>query len=183
MFNAALVSWNPGTGAKLATLFSPGGFSLPDIETNDRGELYVCDNKFDAPGVFVMSRSTDAMLAGPLDTGLPPVQVTFDAATDHVAQVREGEASVALSMPRPNPARGEVGLDVVLDHPARVRAEVFDPAGRRVARIADESRGNGVSALRWDLRDASGRRVGVGLYFVRVSIGEKNWARRLIVVN
>src|SRR5262249_48175485 len=45
-FNSSLVAWNPTAGTIIGPVYSPGGFSLPDCERNDRGELYVCDNHF-----------------------------------------------------------------------------------------------------------------------------------------
>ena len=45
-----------------------------------------------------------------------------------------------------------------------VQVEVFDLAGRRLARVGGRAR----EALRWDGRDASGRRVSSGMYFYRV---------------
>ena len=86
-FNATLVSWNPATGTKTATLFSPGGFGIADMALNDRGELYVCDNSFALPGVRVFSATTDLQVAGPLGTGLPPYQVMFDGLTGDVLDV------------------------------------------------------------------------------------------------
>jgi hypothetical protein len=76
-FNTALVAWNPTTGAAIGTVHAPGGFSLPDCELNDRGELYVCDNRFTAPGLRVFRAGADTLIAGPLDTGLPPAQIAF----------------------------------------------------------------------------------------------------------
>ena len=76
-FNASVVAWSATTGLALGTVFAPGGFSLPDCEVNDRGELYVCDNLFTAPGVRVYRTGVDTLLAGPLDTGLPPNQIAF----------------------------------------------------------------------------------------------------------
>lgn len=77
-FDASVVAWSATTGAKLGTVYAPGGFSLPDCEVNDRGELYVCDNRFTSPGVRVFRASADTLLAGPLDTGLPPSQIAFE---------------------------------------------------------------------------------------------------------
>ena len=76
-FNASLVAWNPTTGALIGPVYAPGGFSIPDCEVNARGELYVCDNRFAAPGVLVFRAGADTLLAGPLDTGLPPSQIAF----------------------------------------------------------------------------------------------------------
>jgi DNA-binding beta-propeller fold protein YncE len=78
-FNASVVAWSATTGALVGSgpVYAPGGFSLPDIAVNDRGELYVCDNTFTAPGVRVFRTGADTPLAGPLDTGLPPSQIAF----------------------------------------------------------------------------------------------------------
>lgn len=75
--NASVVAWSATTSAVLDTVYAPGGFSLPDCEVNDRGELYVADNRFTAPGVRVFRTGADTLLAGPLDTGLPPSQIAF----------------------------------------------------------------------------------------------------------
>ena len=71
-FNAVLESWNPTSGAAIATVHSPGGFSIPDAELDDRDELYVCDNSFTSPGIWVFDAGPDAPIIGPIDTGLPP---------------------------------------------------------------------------------------------------------------
>jgi hypothetical protein len=76
-FNASVVAWSATTGALLGPVYAPGGFSLPDCEVNARGELYVCDNRFAAPGVRVFRAGADTLLAGPLNTGLPPSQIAF----------------------------------------------------------------------------------------------------------
>jgi DNA-binding beta-propeller fold protein YncE len=76
-FNASVVSWSATTGAMLAPVYAPGGFSLPDCEVDARGELYVCDNRFTAAGVRVFRTGVDTLIAGPLDTGLPPSQIAF----------------------------------------------------------------------------------------------------------
>ena len=69
----------------LDTLYSPGGFDVPDCALNDRQELYVCDSRFASPGLHVFSTVSDLHVAGPLDSGLPPYQVIFDQAGDAVA--------------------------------------------------------------------------------------------------
>lgn len=76
-FNNRLVGWNPTTGAVIDTVYSPGGPNLPDCEVNALGELYVCDNRVTAPGVWVYRTGADTLLAGPLNTGLPPNQIAF----------------------------------------------------------------------------------------------------------
>ncbi len=76
-FNNLLMSWNPSTGAAIDTVYAPGGFGLPDCEVNSVGELYVCDNRMTSPGVRIYRTVADTLLAGPLNTGLPPYQIAF----------------------------------------------------------------------------------------------------------
>jgi hypothetical protein len=185
-----LVSWNPTTGAKLATLFTAnGGFSLPDMERNDRGELYVCKNPSppsgsDLPGMLVFSTVSDALVAGPLDTGLPPVVVTFDHVSDQVTAAPEPRAWVAsrLSAPWPNPAREATRLAFQLERPERVELAVFDVGGRCLRTLASGARPAGAYAVTWDLTDRAGHRVPAGSYFVRYTAGPATASRPVTVV-
>jgi glucose/arabinose dehydrogenase len=68
----------------------------------------------------------------------------------------------------PNPARGQVELGFDLPSAGRVRIGVYDLSGRRIATLADEWRGAGRHALRWNGRDGSGRPAQAGVYLVRL---------------
>ncbi len=68
----------------------------------------------------------------------------------------------------PNPARVEQGVSFRLGSAdARSRLIVFDATGRRVQTIETGSAG----LARWNGRDASGKRVPPGVYFVRADGG------------
>ena len=184
-YNASLVSFNPSTGAKIATVRAPGGFSLPDCAVNDRDELWVADNGITTAGLYVYRAGTDALLAGPLDTGLPPNQITFDAQRNEVADApRPAAGALELAAPWPNPARGDVALDLRLPSAAAVRLEAFDLAGRRVATIASGTRPAGEWRVRWtpERAGADGRRLAPGVYLVRVRIGSLAATRRIVLI-
>ncbi len=187
-FDAHLVSWSATSQTRLAYLFSPGGFTLPDLEINDRNELYVLNRQIATPGVYVFSTTNDAVLAGPLDTGLPPYQVIFDRSTDVLAVAEPLGTSppiVRLSAPRPNPARHSARIGLSLLRQGRVRVEIFDPSGRRVRTLVHDARGPGDSELRWDLLNDRGERVTPGLYLVRAAVGdfyEKSFVQRVAVL-
>jgi DNA-binding beta-propeller fold protein YncE len=190
----SLVTWNPTTGTKIATVFTAnGGFSLPDMEMNDRGELWVAKNpspatSTDLPGLLVFSVASDALLAGPLDTGLPPICVTFDHATDEVTGVDSSPlagpvgSGLALRAPWPNPARGPVRLALSLAHDSDAEVVVVDPAGRRVREIVSGAIAAGEHALSWDLADERGRPVAAGVYLVRARVGMTTMTRRITVL-
>ncbi len=181
-FNTLLVSWSAVTGLKLGTVFAPGGFSLSDCALNDRAELWVCDSDLFAPGLYVFRAGTDAALAGPLDTGLPPYQITFDAASEQVLGVEAGERAFAFSAPWPNPARVATALALDLPRAARIEVEAFDLGGRRVRAIAARDFAAGHALLTWDLRDDAGRAAPAGVYLVRARVGDAAFVRRVVVM-
>ncbi len=181
-YNTSLVSWSAITGQKIATIFAPGGFSLSDCKVDDRGELYVCDSDLLTPGLYVFHVPDDAKIAGPLDCGLPPYQVTFDATSDEVLAVGEETVGASLSSPWPDPARSALLVRLTLKHPGKVEVEALDLAGRRVRVIAAGELPAGGTTLAWDLEDADGRPVPAGLYVVRARTPEAALTRRVAVV-
>jgi hypothetical protein len=180
-FNTVLVSWNPATGLRLAPIFSPGGYSLPDMNADGTGRLWVCNNSFGGPGLHVFDMGTDLPARPPLALALPPVSVLFGAPLPPAA-APAAPVALALTAPRPNPARGPVQLSLALPEAAVVRADVLDVAGRRVGTIASGAHGAGVHELRWDLRDLAGAPVAPGVYRVRVRSGVGEATRRVLVV-
>ena len=183
-YNTLLVSWSAITGLKIATVYAPGGFSLNDCELNDRGELYVCNSDLLSPGVglHVFRVPDDTHIAGPLDCGLPPYQVTFDATSEQVLAVEEGPARASLSNPWPNPARASLSVRLALPSAGAVEVDALDLAGRRVRTLAAGDRPAGSTTCTWDLRDASGRPVPAGLYLVRARTQLGTFTRRAAIV-
>ncbi len=73
-----LMSFNPTTGAKLATVFVGGPFTLVDVRFNSLGQAYLCDTTFTKPGIRIFDGTTDLPVnSDPIDTGLPPYKVVF----------------------------------------------------------------------------------------------------------
>jgi len=68
----------------------------------------------------------------------------------------------------PNPFNPRTAVSFALAAPGRVRAEIYDIAGRRVSILADGVMGAGDHVLTWQGRDDGGRDVPSGVYFVRV---------------
>jgi hypothetical protein len=80
-FANALVTFNPSTGQKLATVFGPLNVFMSHFAINSRNELYlaVTDTTAPTPGVRIFDTVQDMELTtGPLSVGqLPPVYVVF----------------------------------------------------------------------------------------------------------
>jgi len=78
------------------------------------------------------------------------------------------DAEAALVLSRPNPFSGATSLTFLLARGGRVRAAVYDAAGRLVRVLADRRAPAGALSLRWDGRAEDGRSAASGVYFLRI---------------
>ena len=78
----------------------------------------------------------------------------------------------ALGAISPNPLRGHGTIGYSLAKAARVRIEVIDVAGRRVASLDGGDQPAGPGALSWDGRGERGARLDAGVYFARLFVDE-----------
>jgi photosystem II stability/assembly factor-like uncharacterized protein len=87
-------------------------------------------------------------------------------------------ARVALTN-YPNPFNPLTTFAFALPREARVRLEIFDVRGERVALLLDEMRPAGAHEVRWDGRDDRRRDMPSGLYFARLAAGDQVTSRKL----
>jgi 3-phytase len=71
----------------------------------------------------------------------------------------------------PNPFRPHAALQYRLATAATVEVSIYDLRGTRVARLTDGRQPAGQHTLAWDGRDAAGRPLPSGVYFVRLRLG------------
>ena len=91
------------------------------------------------------------------------------------------ERGVALAPPRPNPSAGAVRLAFTAPGRNAVSIHVFDVAGRLVRELHGAPGTDGEGCVVWDGADASGNRVGAGVYFATV-VGESPTAAAKLVI-
>ncbi|RKZ17325.1 hypothetical protein DRQ53_03905, partial [bacterium] len=70
----------------------------------------------------------------------------------------------------PNPFNPRTEIRLELGQDASARIDVYDLAGRHIANLADRSYGAGEHSVIWEGKDATGRAVSSGVYFVMVDI-------------
>ncbi len=110
--------------------------------------------------------------------------MTLSPATATVTAVGDGDrpARWPVRGPYPSPTASSSTLSFSLARPARVAIEILDIAGRRV-RVHDLGRRDaGEVSFRLEARDATGRTLPSGVYFVRVRAGAFETARKWVVV-
>jgi Zn-dependent metalloprotease len=94
---------------------------------------------------------------------------------------RLDRAFLALAPAVPNPAPGSMRIAFEVRAPQRVSLAVYNVAGERVRALLSASVPPGTVAADWDGRDDTGRRVGSGVYILRLE-GERAAASRKVTV-
>lgn len=163
-----VVSVQPAGLAAPWFLMGPDGFWLQG--TGDRALPGV------APGVYTLAwaphegwrtpEPSTAMLAAA--TGQT---ITFEGVYHSPAAVGGVAGLLQLRPARPNPFNPRTTIAFELPEAARVRLEVFDLAGRRVATLLEADLPAGANEATWDGTDARGAAAPSGSYIARLSWG------------
>lgn len=82
----------------------------------------------------------------------------------------------------PNPFTGTTTLALALPEPAPVTLAVYDVAGRLVRRLDHGVLAAGTHVIRWDGRDGDGLAAGSGVYFLRVTAGDRVRDRKAVLL-
>lgn len=86
----------------------------------------------------------------------------------------------------PNPLHRSGTLPLEVAEPGRLRLDIVDASGRLLRTLLDDAVDAGTVAPAWDGRDARGRRLAAGLYFVRARFdgvgGTSTAARKIALV-
>ena len=149
-----------GTGSELTWFGVPPGAGRRMGIDRDR-DTFLDQDEVDA--------GSDA--GNPLST---PANVAVEGGTDGAAALR-----IALAGGFPNPFGNLVAggasttIRFTLPSAAKATLEVCDARGRRVRTLLDGMQEAGDHGAQWDGRDASGRPVGAGLYFYRLTALEQ----------
>ena len=166
-----------------------GGF-IPQLAV-DGGRLIVADRGSwddpDAAGLKLYDAAAGAFLAGPVNTGLPPMHVVVlsDAAPTAVAEIAGSgrPRGFALEAGWPNPFNASVHIPISVDHSnAPVELTVRDLLGRTVRTLAYGPVAAGRHVFRWDGRDDGGEAVGNGAYLVHLRAGDRRAAGKVMLL-
>jgi len=81
----------------------------------------------------------------------------------------------------PNPSGGRTSIRYGLPRPVTVKLSVYSVAGALVRTVAAGDQNPGWYATAWDGNDLRGRKVGTGVYLVRLEAGSFTSTRKLVV--
>jgi len=145
----------------------------------------VCTSTGNQIHVQVVSDAAGGAIATWLDTrngntDIYTQRITAGAGAVDVGPIAAASRSIEVY---PNPVRADLTIRFGLAVARSVTAQVLSVDGRLVQTLADgRSFPAGDGELRWDLRDSAGKRVPIGVYFVRVEAGAESGTRRILVV-
>jgi hypothetical protein len=82
----------------------------------------------------------------------------------------------------PNPSNPKVGLSFTLARTERLRLEIMDVRGRRLATLAQGNWPAGPYRIEWDGKDGLGRALPSGIYLARLQAGRAMAAEKLVLI-
>lgn len=163
-FRTQLVRFNPSTGSIDQVALSSSGFDLSDLEMSYDERLFVGDRNPANPGIRVYNPNDGSLIAGPLDTGLPPFDFTL------LDEVPVGAPPARLQSQlqvRPNPFNPRVEIWLAQpDPPGSGELQIVDLRGRVVRRLAAQRDRESLRWI-WDGLSDAGVPVASGAYFAR----------------
>jgi hypothetical protein len=88
----------------------------------------------------------------------------------------------ALGQNAPNPVAGVTQVRYVVARPADVSIKVYNARGQLVRTLVDGRLEPGSYSAHWDARTMSGERASSGVYFYKMTAGDFNATRKMLVV-
>lgn len=82
----------------------------------------------------------------------------------------------------PNPFNPSTRLDFEIAKSGPVRLRIYDPAGRLVVTLVNETLSAGRHHAVWDGRDSAGRMAAAGIYLYRLETGDFSTTRRMTLI-
>ena len=91
-------------------------------------------------------------------------------------------ADLSLSQNYPNPFNPETYIDFTLPSEQAVSLKIYNIKGQVVSSLVDRRIAAGIHTVRWDGKNDSGERVSSGVYFYRLTAGEKSFVKKMVLL-
>ncbi len=101
--------------------------------------------------------------------------------TSFETTVTTPRAQFALEQNHPNPFNPVTRIDFSLARAEQVTVALYDVSGRLVRTLVDRRLGAGVHSTEWDGRDKGGNAVAGGVYFYRLTAGNRTLTRKAVL--
>ena len=88
----------------------------------------------------------------------------------------------ALHPNYPNPFNPETIISYDLSEAVNVRLEIYDLMGRMVNLLVNQNQNPGRYSVNWNASDFFGQKVSAGVYLYRLQVGNKSFAKKMILM-
>nr|MDK2851178.1 hypothetical protein [Candidatus Cloacimonadota bacterium] len=82
----------------------------------------------------------------------------------------------------PNPFNPKTNIRYYLAQSEEVTLAIYNLKGQKVLDLVNETKAAGIHTVSWDGKDASGREVASGIYYLRLRAGKLNQTRKLTMI-
>jgi hypothetical protein len=93
-----------------------------------------------------------------------------------------GEYATCLERSYPNPFNPATTIPYRIAKDTWVSLDIYDATGRLVRRLVNASQPAGSYSITWAGRDESDRRVASGVYFYRLTAGDRTLTRKMVLL-
>ncbi len=131
-----------------------------------------------SPGV--LSDNPVRFVSGEMIDGSGGIRILKGSEDSGVETIRPG--TLFLGRARPNPFRSEALFSFGIPSRTTVEVAVFTTAGRRVKLLQSGDLSAGFHEITWNGRNTLGRRLGPGVYFIRLVTPEGTRTQRVVLV-
>ena len=82
----------------------------------------------------------------------------------------------------PNPFNPSTIIEFTISAKGRINISVYDLLGRKITTLTDRVYSSGHHRLIWDGRDSHGQQVSSGIYFYKMTAGEKQHSKKMLLI-
>ena len=105
-----------------------------------------------------------------------------EATTSFETEVATPAATFSLNQNHPNPFNPLTSISYYLPEKCRVRLEIYDGSGRRIASLVNREQEEGRYAAEWNGKDERGNSVASGVFFCRLTAGKQTITRKMVLL-
>ncbi len=106
----------------------------------------------------------------------------IDGATGVPGVRKPDDSTPWLGQNHPNPFNPSTTISFALPEKTKATLSIYDVQGTLVRTLVDEMVGEGYQERIWDGKDASGSQVGSGVYFYRLTAGDKTLTKKMVLL-
>ena len=99
-----------------------------------------------------------------------------------LSQIRDQQSERNMVTVYPNPAANATRFEYVLDKSSKVRLDIMALNGKIINTLVDNVQEKGHKILLWLLVDGSGNNLPDGIYFYRLTVGEKAYTGKISII-